>query len=306
MKVETFADQLFFATVHLSGADWVATGFVYAVETDQGAAHFLLTNKHVLEGVTDFNVRMIAGDGSLPALQPVLGTGITIEVNGLNAEAWVGHPNPNVDVAAMPMSAVLKKMAEVRAAPFFRSVSSDLCVTADVASELDSLEDVVFVGYPSGIFDEVNLLPVARRGTTATPVAVDYRGLPAFLIDASVFPGSSGSPVFLAPSGVTMVRGQGVVVGHQRPPCLGVLAAVHVRQLEGELAELPTRLGVSFAEPVDLGIVFKASTFEECVEPMLQAAGLERVETAAPEAAEGPSDADAKIAEEVPTDGGRS
>ena len=260
VKVETFADQLFFTTVHLSGSDWVATGFVYGVDTEKGTAHFLITNRHVLEGVDRFVVRMILSDGGSPS-GPVLGSGVSIDVHGLTDEIWRGQ-----------------------------------------ASELDSLEDVVFVGYPSGIYDSVSLLPIARRGTTATPVAVDYRGLPAFLIDASVFPGSSGSPVFLAQTGVTMVRGQGLVVGHTRPPCLGVLAAVHVRQLQGLLSELPTRLGVTFDEPVDLGIVFKASAFDECVDPLLAAAELERAKIISVVSDE-PTEADAQIADEIPAVG---
>ena len=67
----------------------------------------------------------------------------------------------------------------------------------DTTPDIGLIEDVLFVGYPNGMFDKANNLPVARRGITATPATVDYGGRPVFLIDASVFPGSSGSPVFL-------------------------------------------------------------------------------------------------------------
>jgi hypothetical protein len=52
------------------------------------------------------------------------------------------------------------------------------------------------------------ILPISprffRRGMTATPPQLDYCGRPTFLIDASVFGGSSGSPVFLD---ITHARG---------------------------------------------------------------------------------------------------
>ena len=64
MKVSTVADQLFFVTVHLtawtaSGEQWVGTGSIYVVQTDQGPAHFLVTNRHVFERATRLQVAMI-------------------------------------------------------------------------------------------------------------------------------------------------------------------------------------------------------------------------------------------------------
>jgi hypothetical protein len=145
--------------------------------------------------------------------------------------------------------------------------------------ELDAIEEVVFIGYPNGLFDTMNYLPILRTGTTATPIAVDYRGAPAFLIDASVFPGSSGSPVFIANRGTYFTRGGNITVG-TRVICLGVLAAVHTRQVQGAVGVLPSRLVAAFDEPMDLGIVYKARCIDECVQPFLQQAGLTQKQTA--------------------------
>jgi len=51
-------------------------------------------------------------------------------------------------------------------------------------------------GYPNGVSDEVNNLPVVRKGITATPMFADYNGKPEFLIDCAIYEGSSGSPIF--------------------------------------------------------------------------------------------------------------
>lgn len=300
MDVKTAADQLFFVTVYLSarsaeGHNWTGTGFVYGVETEKGTAHFLVTNRHVLAGAEELVVRMIKRDGELPRL----GSGSQVTVNQFNPDYWRGHPDARVDVAVMPLWDVLNKMNEIGATPFFRAVAPEICLGAETAKELDAIEEVTFVGYPSGLYDSVSLLPVARRGTTATPPVVDYEGLPAFLIDASVFPGSSGSPVFIADKGLRTDRSGNVVLGSPRLLCLGVLAAVHVRAVEGKIVQVPARLEVSFDEPIDLGIVYKASAIEACVDLALEVGGLRRSPgpVTVPDA---PTEADREIADEAP------
>ena len=136
------------------------------------------------------------------------------------------HPDPDVDVVILLVSEPLNWMADEGHRPFFRTIGTDQFASQDEISDCDAVEEITFVGYPNGIYDEVNLLPVVRRGITATPVGVDYSGSPVFLIDASVFPGSSGSPVVLMTSGRTYrSRGGGVIVG-SRFFLLGLVASV--------------------------------------------------------------------------------
>ena len=46
---------------------------------------------------------------------------------------------------------------------------------ADLES-LDAIEEIVMIGYPNGLWDSVNNMPIARRGITATPVYLNYEG----------------------------------------------------------------------------------------------------------------------------------
>lgn len=105
------------------------------------------------------------------------------------------------------------------------------------------------------------------------PSTLDYENLPAFLIDASVFPGSSGSPVFLWNPGTYRARSGGVVVG-TRFLLLGILAAVHVRKLLAEVVPVPTRVAAVFDEPIDLGIVYKASAIAEVLDLVAERYGF--------------------------------
>jgi hypothetical protein len=143
--------------------------------------------------------------------------------------------------------------------------------TEQALADLNPIEEVLFVGYPNGVWDEVNLLPVARRGTTATPIAVNYGGKPAFLIDASVFPGSSGSPVLICNSGGFATK-HGFCAG-QRVMLLGIVSAVLFRTENNSLqfGAIPTNLipFIQSREMIDLGYVWKAKTIVETVEDLL-------------------------------------
>lgn len=269
MRAETLTEKLFFTTCYLRAAStemrWTGTGFFYQVETTRGAATFLVTNKHVLGTANRVDFLMIGADS---AGAPQVGRPVEVTLT-IGPEDWFGHADPSVDVAIMPFWPVLAQMKERGSSPFLISVTPDLCLgSASPPLETDALETVTFFGYPQGLFDSANFLPIARRGTTATPIEVDYEGRPAFLIDASVFPGSSGSPVFLADIGMYRSRAGDTHIG-SRIGCLGVLAAVHTRRLEGSVEVVPTSLVARFDEPIDLGIVFKATCFETLAREVL-------------------------------------
>ena len=298
MNPETTAEQLFFVTLRIesSGVDsgWIGTGFIYGVETTKGTAHFLITNKHVLQDAESLAVTFISSDGTNA---PRLGDGLRMTWKGVTAASWAAHPDPGVDVAAAALSPLLNAAERAYGrSPFIRSVSPALCLRPEQLPDLDAYESVVFVGYPAGIYDTTNLLPVMRRGTTATPIGVNYRGMPAFLIDAAVFPGSSGSPVFLMDQGSYSTRGT-MHLGANRLILLGILAAAHVRQVDGRVRELPAKFGVEFDEPVGLGIVFRAEAIDVCVDQLLARGGLVRGAPESPAVAVAQSPADEALQE---------
>ena len=275
MRAETAAEQLFFTTVFISAQDamggkWSGTGFVinYPIEP-VNEVPVLVTNKHVLSGAAVLTVSMVRANADG---QPE-SAAVTTSVAGFDDTAWFGHPDPAVDVAVMFLGPIINDMAGRGEPPFFRSFSPDLMLTEAQALDLDAIEQVTFIGYPNGLYDTVSFLPIARRGQTATPVQNDYRGAPAFLIDASVFGGSSGSPVLIFDKGIYTTRTGTSKIG-SRLHLLGVLAAVHVRQASGSVHDLPTRQIAVFDEPIDLGIVFKARTIQECVDKLFAAHGV--------------------------------
>lgn len=110
--------------------------------------------------------------------------------------------------------------------------------------------DVVFVGYPLGYFDETNNVPILRAGRIASIPKIDFVGQPQFLIDAQVYPGSSGSPVFVPWGGQYFF--------------VGMLGKAYIRSAPLELQDLAVKPVIT--SYVGLGIVYKPDAIMEVVE----------------------------------------
>jgi hypothetical protein len=274
MEVQSIAEQLFFTTVRVdtitaAGASGAGTAFLYAHKRGEMTYPFVVTNKHVVsgmrEGALTFSTRA--------DLKPALGKGFRLQIQDWN-QAWFGHPDGGVDIAICPFAPLEQHIKTAHGLDlFYRFVSTEMVPTAESLAKLDALEMVTFVGYPNGVWDRQNLLPVARKGHAASPLDVDFEGTPCFLIDASVFGGSSGSPVFIANQGMYSDKLGPTVLG-SRLIFLGVIAAVYYRTQFNKVvpAPIPTQFDslVQNQEMIDLGIVFKARTVVETVEAFLK------------------------------------
>lgn len=272
MQVSTVAEQLLFATVRietadLSGHTGVGTGFFFGVERDQKQYGFLVTNKHVIRNASTGRILFTVAEDK----KPVLGKTHWLNISNFD-QWWHGHSDPDVDVAIAPVGDAIRSITDQGVPLYHTFIGENLIPDTKQVEDFDAIEDIVFLGYPNNIWDDVNNLPVIRRGITATHLAVDFRGKKQFLIDASVFPGSSGSPVFILKVGSYNSRAGGLVVGNKLA-FLGIVSSVFYRREEGkiEMAEAPTAMvpvPVS-QEMVDLGLVIKASALIEVVEQFL-------------------------------------
>ncbi len=276
MEVSSIAEQLYFTTVRVetedeSGEKGVGTSFIFNYKSEDNAFPFLVTNKHVVSKKQRASLTFTRAHQG----EPLLGVGYRVNIGNFES-IWYGHPKANVDVTVVPLAPLVKRIKEAGVDIFFRGIGSELVPSEDALKTFDAIEELVFIGYPIGIWDAKNLLPVVRKGITGSPITIDFQGEPQFLIDASIFPGSSGSPVFLYNAGSYPKKTGGTVIG-TRLFFLGVIASVFFQE---DVNQIRTRyipitdvpLAVS-RQMIDLGIVFKASTIVETIRVFLEERG---------------------------------
>lgn len=269
MQVQTMIEQMLFTTVRITTTSaegsGSGTGFLLAEErAEGGTAVLLVTNKHVIEGAAEVVLHLIAADS---AGTPALGQELKLFCF---PNQFHGHPDPNVDIAMLGLGGTLQKFSDAGTPAFIRTVSPSMCATKATLDEYEPIEPVTFIGYPNGLYDSASLLPIVRQGYAATAMNVDYENTPTFLIDASVFPGSSGSPVFLVPRPSAPDKyGNITIGGPAKPPMLlGIVAAVHQRQVPVMLASAASGIPV-VNDLIDLGIVYKASAIHDLARQLM-------------------------------------
>ena len=266
MEVRTPLQHLLFNTVRIETHDrgnnpiGVGTSFILSHNFQgHGDELFLVSNKHVIkDGFFAYMYFTELRDG-----KPNIGKPFFIKSDFFSV-GWIGHPSSEVDLAIMPLSWELDMIEKGKGGgtkAFYQKVSTEIIPTESEINDFDAMEPIIFIGYPNGIFDRKHYTPIVRRGTTATPIQLDYDGSPTFLIDASVFPGSSGSPVFLykqplhSPSDSSFVDKAYIRL-------LGILSAVFFRTQLGTLEMVPAPVSIAptveIKEMIDLGVVFKS------------------------------------------------
>lgn len=256
--------QLVHSTVRIlcfdpDGRSSSGSGYVYLFcERDGNAVPCIVTNKHVVRGAVRgvFNLTLKNEDGL-----PDLGRHEAITVDGLD-KMCIDHPDPDVDLAAFPIGQILNAASKSGKDYFFVPLGRALLPTPELLDSLPPMEEIVMIGYPNGIWDETHNLPIIRRGITATHPKLDLNGKPEFLIDAACFPGSSGSPVFLANIG-SYVSADGALCAGTRISLLGTLYAGPQHTTTGEVVvvDVPTdtkTLAIG-AIPNNLGYVLRSS-----------------------------------------------
>lgn len=269
MDINSTTKKLLFNTVRVDtvledGSEGSGTAFVVSHAHPRGSHTFIVTNRHLVDGVRSGGLVFTQKRNG----QPLLGQRFQLNIDDF-PQAWFLHPDPAVDLAIIPMRP-LEQAARDRGVELYYHVIDSRLVPDEAATRaLDALEEVLFVGYPSGVWDQVNLMPILRRGTTATPMAVDFEGRAEFLIDAAVYPGSSGSPVFVyQPDTLRPTQSAG-----KKFLFAGVVAAVFFRQEANHLVSVPVPANnhgmVMGSEMIDLGLVIKSQAVVDAINAYL-------------------------------------
>jgi hypothetical protein len=272
MIVDTIAEQMLFCTVRIEASndqiESVGTGFLFAYNLPDGReVPLLITNRHVVEGYNTGKIRFtLMKDGVA-----ILGEYIEKSFSTFSTK-WFFHPNKEIDIAVLPLGLHIRDIIESDKKVFTVGIPKEAIPSTEQIKELDAIEDIVFVGYPNGLWDSTNNLPIIRRGITATPISIDFEGKPIFLVDASVFQGSSGSPVFLYNKGTIADRHGNIKIG-SRLLLLGIISSVYYKEDEKILDMVSSKKvpSVITSEMLDIGIVYKSNQILQMIESILRA-----------------------------------
>lgn len=274
MNPNTFLKQLLFSTVRIeaetSSGTSVGTGFLVSKKiSDTQEQIFLITNKHVVAPVDDKG-KVIGkfGKGFFTFSKsennnPKFGQPIPVTVPNLT-DAFLLHSDVSVDLAICNISDVYNKITnELKQEVFIRSIPLDMI--PDKSCEFDAIEDVVFVGYPNGLYDQENHLPIIRKGITASAFEIDFNGAKKFLVDAHVFPGSSGSPVFIKEQNL---KHGSLRLGQEKYFFVGIISAVYFRDEMGTILIPPTHVSENFSvkQMIGLGVCEKSNQIIDMIE----------------------------------------
>jgi hypothetical protein len=258
-------EQLCFSTTHIeteksTGTKFTGTGFFFDLQIDDKKVPIVITNKHVVNGMSKGLFRLTKSDSDG---NPIYTSHFTVRFETDFDKMWIFHPDSNIDLCVLPFNHLIEAAKKMGNVLFYRAFDNSLIPDQIKMQELDAVEDILMIGYPNGLWDETNNMPIVRKGITATDPKLDYNGKEEFLIDAACFPGSSGSPVFIYNKGGYTDKQGNLNWGTPRLIFLGIIYAGPQSSVKGDVqvVTIPTNqqkiLSVSHI-PINLGYIIKS------------------------------------------------
>ena len=159
-----------------------------------GTSFFIKTNSSKILLMTNTHV-VIEGE--------VINILLTITKNGIKTnnvyeldfkDTLITHPE--YDVCVIDITDIYEDITEDDGNINIKFIGENQILTN--YDNMNLLQDVIMVGYPSGLFDAYNNAPIIRTGRTATNIQNRFDNSEIFQIDVASVKGSSGSPVFSA------------------------------------------------------------------------------------------------------------
>lgn len=249
---DKFEEQVFFTTTRINipqangNGTSIGTGFLHKAPLNDGTGRtvtLLISNKHVFQnpnGGISFNFNKKKEDGN-----PDLGNLHTFSSQDFSG-IYTEHPNASIDLACINASVITQEEHNI----YYRNIIPNM-ISDFTEENLNPGVDVWFVGYPANRFDVSNNLPLLRKGYVSSIPRVNFNSKHQFIIDAQVYQGSSGSPVFAPVGG--------------RFKLIGVVTQTMIRH--GKLQAIPTlQAGIGVEQTLGLGIVLKATLLSELIE----------------------------------------
>jgi len=257
MKPQTTSEQMLYSTVRLTASNGsTGTGFFFNFTfTDGKTVPVVITNKHVVNNNQKEEVSFFlhAKNGEIPDDEKL---NITFKTD------WHFHQDQDICfcfVATLFQQIKSAKQKDI----FFIPITEELIWDNTKLEGLSAIEDVVMVGYPNGLWDQKNNLPLFRKGITSSHPAIDFNNKNVGAVDMACFPGSSGSPIFILNENGYSDKNENSYLGGKRLVFLGLLFQGPQLNAKGEMIieNIPTQQKISSLTPMmmNLGYYIKAT-----------------------------------------------
>jgi len=166
---------------------------------------YLITAKHVIDPdhfkrieTFDFGLRSLGG-------APTEWNIVRVEAASLKKRLHISQRDPAADVAAIDVTDLMHQQDSKGAIAAGVAFDGAWSVSKDDFPGASPLkvypgDDVIVIGYPRGIYDAYNKLPILKSGLLSTLIGLKYGGRNTFLVDFQGYEGSSGSIVISKPT----------------------------------------------------------------------------------------------------------
>ncbi|MBO5068687.1 MAG: serine protease [Clostridia bacterium] len=255
MKPESVSEKMMYNTIRIVTKDGFGTGSYFNFNINGRIVPVIITNQHVLDykcdEVTTFFVHIKDEQGNP-------GDNIKITYNA----KWIFHDK--LDICYCYVNPLFEEIKDKLGKEVYYIANDEtLIYSKEKLKELSAIEELVMVGYPIGLWDEKNNLPIFRKGFTANHPAIDFNENGVGLIDMACFPGSSGSPIYILNEGSYRDKKGNTYFGNSRVILIGYLFAGPRYSANGELIveNIPTQHKITPQTKimVNLGYYIKAS-----------------------------------------------
>lgn len=150
----------------------------------------IVTNKHVVDFTSTFLLIKFHTRKKISNNDDAVLETIDINIYGF-LNRFKTYTDENIDLGTIDITDLIKSYSLYMHIIDIKNVfhSNYACNIAEPKA--------YFIGYPKGIIDEINNFPLLSSGIISTHLIASFNNSRTFLLDATVLPGSSGSPVFI-------------------------------------------------------------------------------------------------------------
>jgi hypothetical protein len=191
-----------------------ATGFLYRFRENGEDKSLLVTNRHVFEDASKATLNFQLCKEHNGKLVPA-GADYAHEISNIDA-CVVNHPLDDIDLCAISVEPI-EEEARIKGKEIYTAfIESSMLPSQGSLELMPVIQDVFMYGYPIGLWDKFNNLPIVRKGVLSSHPALDFCGQPKGAVDIASFPGSSGSPIFILSDGGPISDKHGNVWANRR------------------------------------------------------------------------------------------